>query len=76
MNFEQECFEMARGVPMIDPKKDLKGATPELLAKALLKNSLLLGRVVKPVTGDKDPVKKVTTDHASDSGSHLVKGIK
>lgn len=56
---------MARGVPMIDPKKDLKGATPELLAKALLKNSLLPGRVVKPVAGDKVSVKKVPADHSS-----------
>ncbi|MCY3675141.1 MAG: hypothetical protein OXH65_03580 [Paracoccaceae bacterium] len=61
---------------MIDPKKDLKGATPELLAKALLRNRLLPGRVVKPVAGDKAAVKKVATDHSGDSGSHLVKGIK
>ena len=67
---------MARGVPMIDPKKDLKGATPELLAKALLKNSLLPRRVVKPVAGGKVSVKKVPADHSGDSGSHLVKGIK
>jgi len=61
---------------MIDPKKDLKGATPELLAKALLKNSLLPTGVVKPVAGGKVPVKKVASDHSSDSGSHLIKGIK
>lgn len=67
---------MTRGVPMIDPKKDLKGATPELLAKALLKNTLLPTRVVKPVAGGKFSVKKVATDHSSDSASHLVKGIK
>ncbi|MCY4183973.1 MAG: hypothetical protein OXC82_10990 [Rhodobacteraceae bacterium] len=65
---------MTRGVPMIDPEKDLKGATPELLAKALLRNSLLPKRVVKPVAGDKVPVKKVATDHAVDRVTHLVKG--
>ena len=61
---------------MIDPKKDLKEATPELLAKALLRNSLLPGSVVKPVAGDKVPVKKIPSDHTGDRGSHLVKGIK
>ena len=29
---------MTRGVPMIDPKVHLKGATPEKLARALLRN--------------------------------------
>ncbi|MYI91182.1 MAG: hypothetical protein F4073_04420 [Rhodobacteraceae bacterium] len=61
---------------MIDPKVDLKGATPELLAKALLKNSLLPSGVVKPVAGCKVPVKKIPADHSGDRGSHLVKGIK
>lgn len=67
---------MTRGVPMIDPKRDLKGATPELLAKALLRNSLLPGIVVKPVAGGKVPAKKVATDHAGNRVTHLVKGSK
>ena len=28
---------MTRGVPVLDPKRDLKGATPEKLAKALFR---------------------------------------
>ena len=31
-----ECDAMTRGVPVLDPRRDLKGATPETLARAPL----------------------------------------
>ena len=45
---------MTRGVPVLDPKRDLKGATPETLARALLRcvEPLRPPRVRKSVAGD------------------------
>lgn len=34
---------------MLDPRKDLKGVSPEILAKTNFKNSLLPRRVIKTV---------------------------
>ena len=56
--------------PMLDPKTDLKGATPETLARALLRPR----KTGKTVSGSKIPVKKVSTDQGRDSMPHLVKG--
>ncbi|MCY4305397.1 MAG: hypothetical protein OXC62_11595 [Aestuariivita sp.] len=39
---------MTRGVPMIDPAVHLEGATPEKLAKALLRQLHLVGRFGQP----------------------------
>ena len=58
--------------PMLDPKRDLVGATPETLARALLR-PLRLAHRAKAVVGDEVPVEEVTTDHAGDSVSHLRK---
>ena len=53
---------MTRGVPMLDPKVHLKGATPEKLARALLRNKNLRPRpVVEPVAGDEVTEQEVET---------------
>ena len=40
---------MTRGRPVLDPERDLKGATPETLARALLRNeNLELERSPRP----------------------------
>ena len=58
---------MTRGVPMLDPKRDLVGATPEKLARALLRNRNLRK---KKAAGAKTPAKgdsvaPVTSEGAS-----------
>ncbi len=40
---------MTQEKPMIDPKVDLKGATPELLAKALLKYHFYRSELSSPL---------------------------
>ena len=57
--------------PMLNPEKDLKGATPETLAKALLRPRSR----IKPVVGDKGSVKKVATDKPDGRVSHLRKRV-
>lgn len=57
--------------PTIDPKRDLAGATPETLARALLRTRV----GGKPVVRDQVPVEKVPADEAGDGVSHLVDGI-
>lgn len=56
--------------PVLNPKEDLKGATPETLAKALLRSSG--GR--KAVVPDKVSVKKVAADKPGNRSPHLKKG--
>ncbi len=71
-------LDMARGVPMIDPKVHLKGATPEKLARALLRNrnpALRPGRVGKPVVGDQVAEQEVPSDESGDGIPHLAKGV-
>ena len=55
---------MTRGVPVLDPKRDLKGATPETLARALFRRVVPLrpGTRRKPVVGDEVAVEKVAPD--------------
>lgn len=55
--------------PMLDPKRDLKGATPERLAKALLRTT----EVRKLVPGDKLPVEEVATHKPRSRRPHLLK---
>ena len=57
--------------PMIDPEKDLKGATPETLARALLRPRSR----IKPVVGDKVSVEKVAPDKPGDRVPHLRKRV-
>ena len=66
---------MTRGVPMIDPDVDLKGATPETLARALLRNGNLPRRVGKPVARDEIAQKEVAADKTGDGVPHLVERV-
>ena len=58
---------MTRGVPVLDPKRDLVGATPEKLAKALFRRvePLRPPRVRKPVASDEVAVEEVAPDEAA-----------
>ena len=55
--------------PMLDPKRDLKGATPESLARALLRPR----QGTKPVARNEVSEQKPATDKPGDGVSHLVK---
>ena len=57
--------------PMLDPKRDLVGATPETLARALFRP--LRPHRAKAVVRDEIPIEEVATDHPSDSVAHLRK---
>ena len=59
--------------PMIDPKRDLAGATPETLARALFRRvkPLRPGAGVEPVVGDEVGVEQVPADHPADGVPHL-----
>ena len=61
--------------PMLDPARDLAGATPETLAKALFRRvePLRPGARRKPVIRDKVAVEKVATDEPGDGIPHLGK---
>lgn len=63
--------------PKLDPKVDLVGATPETLARALLRpvEPLRPASRGKPVVGDEVPVEKVATDQAGNGVSHLDEGV-
>ena len=59
---------MTRGIPVLDPARDLVGATPETLAKALLRNrNLRPGPGGKPIRRDQTPVEEPAADEAGDS---------
>lgn len=63
---------MTRGVPVLDPKIHLKGATPEKLARALFRRTEPLPpRVGEAVAGDQVAVEEVATDEPGDSVAHL-----
>ena len=57
-------------MPKLDPKRDLAGATPETLARALFRPLRPRARGT-PVVGDEVAVEEVATDEASDSVPHL-----
>ena len=59
--------------PMLDPARDLVGATPETLAKALFRRTepLRPGTRRKPIVRDQVAVEKVTADQLSDGVPHL-----
>lgn len=59
--------------PMIDPKRDLAGATPELLAKALVRGKVLPRQRREPVVPDEVPVEKPVADKTGDGVPHLDK---
>lgn len=54
---------------MLDPARDLAGATPEKLARALLRPRAAR----KPVVRDEIPVEKAPADEPRDGVSHLGK---
>lgn len=62
--------------PMLDPKRDLVGATPEALARALFRRVVPLrpGLRRKPVVRDKVAEHKPAPDHAGDRVPHLGEG--
>ena len=70
-----ESITMTRGVPMINPAVHFKGATPEKLAKALLRQPHLAGRIGQPVVRNQVPVKKVAPNKTGDRVPHLVKRV-
>ena len=69
---------MTRGRPVLDPKRDLVGATPEKLAKALFRRTEPLRPGLrsrgKRVVADEVAVEEVTADEAGDGVTHLGKG--
>ena len=66
---------MTRGKPVLDPERDLKGATPETLARALFRRiePLRPRPTGKAVVSDKVAVEKVPADEAGDGVPHLRK---
>ncbi len=68
---------MTRGVPMLDPKVHLRGATPEKLAKALFRRvePLSPARVGKPVAGNEVAVEEVASDQSGDGVPHLAERV-
>ena len=63
--------------PKLDPKVDLAGATPETLARALLRpvKPLRTRHVGKPVVGDEAASEKAPADEAGDRVPHLDEGV-
>ena len=62
--------------PMLDPERDLKGATPEKLERALLRQPHLAPRPGrKPVVGDEVAVEEVPSDETGNSVAHLEEGV-
>ena len=61
--------------PMLDPARDLAGATPEKLAKALFRRTepLRPGTRRKPVVRDQITVEEIASDQPSDGIAHLGK---
>ena len=68
---------MTRGVPVLDPKVHLKGATPEKLAAALFRRTEPLDPEArtrrKPVRGDQVTVEKAATNESGSGVPHLRK---
>ena len=63
--------------PMLDPKRDLAGATPETLARALLRRTEPLRPRPggEPVVGDEAPVRESAAHEPEDGAGHLVEGV-
>lgn len=67
---------MTRGVPMLDPKAHLKGATPEKLARALFRRTVPLPtRVGESVVGGEVAVEELLPDETGDGVPHLAKCV-
>ena len=63
--------------PMLDPKRDLAGATPETLARALFRRvePLRPRPGGKPVVGDEPPVRERAAHEPGDDFPHLIEGV-
>ena len=63
--------------PMLDPKRDLVGATPETLARALFRRvePLRPRPGGEPVVGDEPTVGECAAHEPGDDLSHLVEGV-
>ncbi len=65
--------------PMLDPARDLAGATPEALAKALFRRTEPLRpgsrRKRKPVVSDEVALEKTPADEPGDGIPHLAKSV-
>lgn len=63
--------------PKLDPKRDLAGATPESLTRALFRRVETLGPRPgrKPVVGDELPVQERATHEPDTDRPHLVDGV-
>ena len=61
------------GKAMLDPARDLKGATPESLARALFRPLRPRARA-EAVVHDEVPVEQPVTGEAGDGIEHLVEG--
>ncbi len=65
---------MTRGVPVLDPKVHLKGATPELLARAMLRQPHLRPRArIQSVVGNEVAAEEVAADEPGNGVAHLGK---
>ena len=60
--------------PMLDPKRDLAGATPETLARALFRplQPCRSGTAREPVVRDEVAVEQVPADQPGDDVPHLL----
>ena len=63
--------------PMLDPERDLAGATPETLARALLRRTgpLRPRPGGEPVVPDKPPAGQSPTHETGDGGVHPLEGV-
>ena len=61
--------------PVLDPARDLAGATPETLARALLRPSARPRPGRKAVRSDEVPVEEVPPDELRDEVPHLYDGV-
>ena len=63
-------------MPKLDPKRDLAGATPEALAKALFRRIEPLPRATgQPVVGDEVSAKEIPANEADNGVPHLRDGV-
>ena len=61
--------------PMLDPKRGLRGATLETLAKALFRRmEPLTSGAEKAVVGNQVAIQEVSTDYPGNGISHLDEG--
>ena len=57
--------------PMLDPKRDLAGATPEALARALFRPLRRPRAARQPVVRDQVAVEEIPADEPPDGVAHL-----